>query len=90
MSFALARPKRLIPREHGGTQTRAEHRAEQEDGAPWPTSRPDGDNMEKLVLDCLVRAGVLSDDSIVVACAWSKKYADVGEDPHTIVEVSWL
>ena len=51
-------------------------------GKQWPdtlmhrTSRPDGDNVEKAVLDALVTAGVLADDRYVCRCSWASLYAE--------------
>lgn len=36
------------------------------------TKKPDGDNVEKMALDCLVKAGIIGDDSSVASCSWEK------------------
>jgi Holliday junction resolvase RusA-like endonuclease len=40
--------------------------------------RPDKDNLEKAVLDCLVKAGVLKDDSLVCDGSFRKIWAERG------------
>lgn len=43
----------------------------------WKTTRPDTDNMEKLLLDCMTKAGFWLDDSQVVS-KWSlKQYSEL-------------
>lgn len=42
------------------------------------TARPDKDNLEKMCLDCLVKAGALSDDSIVAEGVTRKLWAERG------------
>ena len=44
---------------------------------PWP-GKPDVDNVAKLVLDALVDAGLLSDDSIVQSLSVKKMYVTTG------------
>lgn len=46
----------------------------------WHTSRPDADNLTKLVMDALSEAGVWSDDCIVASLATQKAYAT---PPHS-------
>lgn len=51
------------------------------DPKKWGTPhavRPDKDNVEKAVLDCLVRAGVLKDDSLVCGGSFTKIWAQRG------------
>ena len=51
------------------------------DSKKWGTPhavRPDKDNVEKAVLDCLVRAGVLKDDSLVCGGSFTKIWAERG------------
>jgi Holliday junction resolvase RusA-like endonuclease len=51
------------------------------DAKKWGTPhsvRPDKDNLEKAVLDCLVRAGVLKDDSLVYGGDFRKVWAERG------------
>jgi Holliday junction resolvase RusA-like endonuclease len=42
------------------------------------TVRPDKDNLEKAVLDCLVKAGILADDSLVYDGSFQKVWAERG------------
>ena len=54
---------------------------------PAHTNKPDSDNLEKAVKDAC--NGLLwLDDSQVVHTIKSKRYAEPGEEPHTILEVS--
>jgi Holliday junction resolvase RusA-like endonuclease len=52
--------------------------------------KPDGDNILKLALDALVKAGVLFDDTRVVRAVVEKHYAslDPVEQPHVELRVS--
>lgn len=50
--------------------------------------KPDVDNVAKLVLDALVKAGVLADDRHVVDLYVSKVYAAPGEQAHVQVWVT--
>lgn len=42
------------------------------------TSRPDSDNVAKAIYDCLVKAGVLKDDSLVFDGSFKKIWAERG------------
>ena len=42
------------------------------------TFRPDVDNLAKLILDCLMRAGLIGDDSIVSSLAVQKTWDETG------------
>ena len=45
------------------------------------TFRPDSDNLAKLILDCMMRAGLMSDDSIVSSLSIRKSWSsDAGVD----------
>ena len=44
----------------------------------WKTTRPDTDNMEKLLLDCMTKAGFWLDDSQVVSKWTLKQYSSSG------------
>jgi Holliday junction resolvase RusA-like endonuclease len=45
------------------------------------STRPDLDNLEKLVMDVFTRAGIWRDDGQVAAKTTSKPYANEGEKP---------
>lgn len=45
---------------------------------PVPTTRPDGDKLERLVWDALTQSRVLADDSIVVDWTGRKRYGEPG------------
>lgn len=49
--------------------------------------KPDGDNVEKAVLDALTKAGVYADDAQVHSCAWGNWYAETGVDGCVEVRV---
>lgn len=53
------------------------HKDQKKWGTPHSV-RPDKDNVEKAVLDCLVRAGVLKDDSLVCGGSVRKIWAQRG------------
>jgi len=55
----------------------------------WPSCRPDGDNVEKLILDSL-NGIAYTDDSQVTDCSWSRRYTVGQEEPHTRVSVTFL
>lgn len=66
--FAFPRPK-----SHYRT---GRHAHELKPNAPrWHTSRPDIDKLERAILDALVAAGVLQDDSCVVLLTAHKTYS---------------
>ena len=46
------------------------------------TSRPDADNLAKLVLDCLMRAGMIGDDAVVSQLLIKKSY---GAKPGVLI-----
>lgn len=46
------------------------------------TSRPDADNLAKLILDCLMRAGMLADDAVVSQLLIKKSY---GAKPGVLI-----
>ncbi len=43
---------------------------------PAMTTKPDIDKLERAILDCLTRTGILRDDSLVVDLLGTKHYAD--------------
>ena len=40
-----------------------------------PATRPDGDKLERAILDALTAAGVVRDDGQVTSMSWRKRYA---------------
>lgn len=71
LTFFFPRPK-----SHG------KRNGELRENAPtWHTGKPDRDNLDKAVLDALVNACVLRDDSIVCLGTVSKVYVAPGEPP---------
>ena len=58
-------------------------------GRMWRTTKPDADNIAKIVLDGLVKAGVMVDDTRVVRLTVTKEYVAIepAEGPHVHVEV---
>lgn len=69
--FIFARPKNHF-RSNGKLR---------DDAPTWHRGKPDRDNLDKGVLDCLTNAGILSDDSIVCSGVISKRYAKDNELP---------
>lgn len=77
MSFFMGRPKA-----HYGTGRNAD---KIKDSAPkWPTKKPDLDNCEKFVLDCL-NAIVFHDDAQVIQTTAIKEYA---QHPKTVIKIT--
>lgn len=60
------------------------------DAPDFHTSRPDADNLTKLVMDALGEAGVWSDDCIVATQTTSKIYVGPGNTPGCHVIISPL
>ena len=50
----------------------------------WKTTRPDTDNMEKLLLDCMTKAGFWLDDSQVVS-KWSLKQYSLSDKAAIVI-----
>ena len=48
---------------------------------PPATSRPDLDKLERAVNDAIVSAGVIKDDSYIIATTKKKRLAELGEAP---------
>lgn len=58
-------------------------------GDQLPLPRGDVDNFAKAVLDAITRSGLIwEDDHQVQACVTGKRFAEIGEDPHTFVMVA--
>ena len=72
LTFLLPRPKRLM-------------RKRDPDGAMYCTAKPDRDNLDKAVLDCLTEMGMWRDDAQVVDGRLRKMYAP--KDGRTGVEL---
>lgn len=76
-TFLFARPARLC-------------RKKDPPGRIPHLSKPDRDNLDKAVLDCLVRVGVLADDCLVFGGQIWKFYAAIGEAPGAEIVISRL
>lgn len=83
----VRRGKNRTPRELGGTQTRAEQAVEDSGGIAWCATKPDLDNVVKLAIDALVKAGVLADDTQVVQLGSSKVWAPPLDGGRVMVRV---
>ena len=70
----MPRPKRLC-------------RKRDDPGRAACVAKPDCTNVQKLVEDAITRAGVWTDDAIVVETACRKVYAAIGEAPGVHVRV---
>lgn len=66
---------------------RLRRRRDPEGRFPAERGKPDLDNVAKLAIDALVRAGVLVDDTRVVRLTAMKLYASMDEEPCTEVRV---
>ena len=51
--------------------------------------KPDGDNLAKLVLDCLEKSGFYKNDSQVCKLQVEKLYVNIGESPRTEVHIEF-
>ena len=59
------------------------------DNSPvWHTNKPDRDNLEKAVLDCMTKSGLLKDDCIVCRGGIQKKWANCNSG--VLIELSGL
>lgn len=86
IEIVIRRPKRLIPREQGGTLSKAGWLRERESPERCG-AKPDLDNAVGAVLDALQEAGVLEDDKQVDELVSSKRYAGIDELAHVEVLV---
>lgn len=57
-------------------------------GLIWRTTKPDRDNVDKICLDSLVKAGVLRDDTLVVAGQVLNLYSEKEGNPRTVIILS--
>ena len=58
-------------------------------GEQKPLPRGDVDNFAKAVLDAITRSDLIwEDDHQVQACVTGKRFAEIGEEPHTFVMVA--
>jgi crossover junction endodeoxyribonuclease RusA len=81
ITFILARPK-----SHYGS---GRHGARLLPSAPkWPAKRPDVDKLARSTLDALTDCGAWADDAQVVDLHVLKVWADLGEQPGAIIEVT--
>lgn len=62
------------------------HKDEDLDGIIAKTTRPDLDNLEKMVLDGLVEAGILKDDALVCTKRSHKFFSNAG--PRITIDIS--
>lgn len=74
--FLFPRPKRLL-------------RKRDPPGRIPHTSKPDRDNLDKAVLDCLVELGFFKDDAIICDGRIEKWYCAMDEAPGAIITIAW-
>lgn len=79
LQFALPRPKAHFT-----------SKGRRPDAPRYHTSRPDADNLTKLVMDALGEAGVWSDDCIVAEQRTSKSYADLHSEVGCLISLTPL
>ena len=78
----VRRPESLIPK------TGPRVRTAQPPGGSFPAPvKPDADNIAKIVLDSVVQAGVLRDDTLATTITVVKRYVPIGESPRVDVEI---
>jgi len=87
LTALFGRPARMIC-SHTSGRCRCEERYPQDRRLPY-ASRPDGDNVEKLVWDTLQQAGVMRDDALVTDHGARHRYVAVSEAPRVEVVVVW-
>ena len=68
---------------------RLQRRKDPRGRVPAPRGKPDLDNVIKLAVDSLVKAGVLVDDTRVVRITGSKWHAAIGAQPCVELVVRW-
>lgn len=54
----------------------------------YPAPRQDIDNLAKLPMDAMTKAGFWTDDSLVVEATLRKRFARPGEETHTFVKIA--
>ena len=69
------RPKRL-------------HRRKDPAGLIWRTAKPDRDNVDKIALDSLVKAGIIKDDIYVTCGQVTSWFCEKGGEPRTVIILS--
>jgi len=69
---------------------KARRRADKGRGRIVRTVKPDLDNVIKIVLDAVVKAGVITDDALVARLEASQWHAAVGEGAHTRLRIRTL
>ena len=74
MIFISKRPQRLQGKKHS-------------DSRIWKPTKPDLDNMIKMVLDILTKWGIWQDDNQVVSIQAEDYYCGKHEEPHTIFQI---
>lgn len=75
VSFFFARPARLL-------------RKRDPDGPILHTAKPDRDNLDKAVLDCLTSIGMWRDDALVCSGLIEKHYTARGQAPGAHIQIS--
>lgn len=51
----------------------------------YPTSRPDVDNVAKLIIDALMGVGAIPDDAALAYLRAGKQYQTMSHDPHKVI-----
>lgn len=72
------------------TRPQRQDRRRHPDHRLWRAAKPDGDNVQKCVLDALEKAGVLVNDSQAAHLVCASMYTARGEEPRVEVEVRRL
>lgn len=76
VTFVSPRPKRMLLRA-GDTP----------EGRIYKTTKPDIDNLLKMVLDIITQSEIWEDDNRVVCISCEDYYASKSEDPHTLFTI---
>ena len=79
-----------LPRPNGHYRTGRNSALVRESAPAYPSGKPDLDKLIRSVLDGLVQAGMLRDDSLVVSVQGRKRYAGKGQHPGALITVGLL
>lgn len=77
LRFYFPRPKAHL-RANGALKPNAPH---------WHTAKPDRDNLDKCILDCLKTIGMYKDDAQVCSGYITKVYAGPGQAPGVAISI---
>lgn len=74
VTFVSKRPKRLLTKKAP-------------DSRIWKTTKPDIDNLLKMVMDIITKAEIWTDDNLIVSIQSEDYYCSKIEEPHTHIHI---